>query len=355
MKNITTDIVIIGGGLTGLALGYFLRNSGLSFQIVEARNRLGGRIHTLYNEEEPPIEMGATWLGKKHTFLVELSEELGIGIFEQILGDRAIYEPISTSPPQLVQLPPNTNPSYRIKGGTSTLIKTLASYVSAENIHLNEVVESIDLQKDGVTVKSNSHIYNAGKVVSTLPPNLFNHSISISPSLPVELTKILSTTHTWMGESIKVALTFDKPFWRDERLSGTIMSNVGPIPEMYDHSSVEDTKFALKGFLNGAYFSLSKSERLQLVLRQLGKYYGELVHNYTNYEEAVWSKESYTFTPYDSHILPHQHNGHAIYQQSFFDGKLFIAGSETASQFPGYMDGAVRSAVFVTDLILKDQ
>lgn len=55
-----------------------------------------------------------------------------------------------------------------------------------------------------------------------------------------------------MGESIKVGLTYATPFWR-EKSSETIFSNVGPIPEMYDHSNAEETYFGLMGFLNGAY------------------------------------------------------------------------------------------------------
>jgi len=56
---------------------------------------------------QPPLEMGATWLGEKHTALIDLLNKLKIEIFEQKLGETAIYESISTSPPQLVKLGPN--------------------------------------------------------------------------------------------------------------------------------------------------------------------------------------------------------------------------------------------------------
>jgi monoamine oxidase len=67
-----------------------------------------------------------------------------------------------------------------------------------------------------------------------------------------------------MGESIKVGLTYATPFWR-EKSSETIFSNVGPIPEMYDHSNAEETYFGLMGFLNWAYHSVSKEERLEMI------------------------------------------------------------------------------------------
>ena len=83
-----------------------------------------------------------------------------------------------------------------------------------------------------------------------------------------------------MSYSIKISLTYSVPFWRSENSSGTIVSNVGPIPEMYDHSNVEDNRFGLKGFLSGAYFGVTKQERLALILKQLEKYYGPQVHDF---------------------------------------------------------------------------
>jgi monoamine oxidase len=347
MKLINADLTIIGAGLTGLTLAYLLREKGLKIKIVEARNRVGGRIQTEYSDLYAPQEMGATWLGKQHEYLTAFLQELNLETFIQILGKRAVYEAISTSPPQLVTLPPNDAPSYRIQGGTSRLIQALVDKIEVESIFTNQVVQSIAYQDDIFMVKTADTTFQSGLVVSTLPPYLFVKTIDIQPVIPENLLKIAQQTHTWMGESIKVSLTYPTPFWRAKNSSGTIVSNVGPIPEMYDHSNVENDKFALKGFLNGAYFSLKKEERLAMILKQLRKYYGAKADDFLTYEETVWRNESYTFAPYESHVLPHQNNGHAIFQQPLFDGRFFIAGSETAAQYPGYMEGAVRSARFV--------
>ena len=346
MKGIESDVLIIGGGLTGLTLAYLLRDKGLKVLIVEARERLGGRIDTKYDEHLPAREMGATWLGAKHTALNELLNTLNLEIFEQELGTTAIYEPISTSPHQLVSLPPNTDPSYRIKGGSSHLINTLHAYLDPEQILTHRIVKSIQMEPDGISVKTATQTFKATFVVSTLPPNLLTQTIEFDPPLPNSLLEIARQTHTWMGESIKIALSYPTPFWKEMGSSGTIVSNVGPIPEMYDHSNVEHSLFALKGFLNNTYYSLSKVERLALILRQLRKYYGDKVENYLSYEETVWQHEPFTYAPYQSHVLPHQYNGHAIYRNTFWEGKFLVAGSETATHFPGYMEGAVRSAQF---------
>jgi len=340
-------IGIIGAGLTGLTLAYLLEKQGVEATILEARNRIGGRIYTVAPSTDAPIEMGATWLGKQHKQLLQLLKDLEIGIFEQQLGSTAFYEPMSINPPQLVQLPPNSEPSYRIQGGTTNLIDTLAHYLKEGQIHLSQVVQSITQKGEEVAIITDKGSYTFDYVVSTLPPFLLAQTINIQPSLPEACIEILNTTHTWMGNSIKIGFRFKEPFWRTTDSSGTIFSNVGPIPEFYDHSNYEDNLFALKGFFNGAYAPATKEERLRLALIQLRKYYGNKVDSYTSYEEVVWAKEPFTFEPYGAPILPHQNNGHSIYRQAYLNNRFYIAGAETGIASPGYMNGAVESAYFI--------
>lgn len=353
MKKQNTDILIIGGGLTGLTLAYLLEKEALNVTIVEARHRLGGRIFTKYKANEAPIELGATWLGKKHRTLNGLLEKLSLEIFEQQLGTKAIFEPISTSPPQLVSLPPNEDPSFRIKGGSSSLISALSNQLQGTKIMLGQAINTIEKEENVLVAKSSTHSFSTSIIISTLAPYLLINTIEINPPLPTELIQIAQKTHTWMGESIKVAFTYKNPFWRARKYSGTIFSNVGPVSEMYDHANYEDTVFGLKGFMNGSYYSLQKEERKILVLNQLKKYYGNQAAQYISYEEAVWRNEPYTFQAYDSHLIPHQNNGNPIFRVPCFNGQFYIAGSETANAFPGYMDGAIKSAEEVYEQIKK--
>ncbi|MEM1357994.1 MAG: FAD-dependent oxidoreductase, partial [Bacteroidota bacterium] len=182
MKNINTDIAIIGSGLTGLTLAYRLRESGRSVALIEARDRIGGRIHTLEKLDLPPMEMGATWLGRKHTALWKLLQELKVGIFEQGYSERAIYEPMSISPAQLVALPPNEDPSYRIQGGSSALIKALVDTLQTSQLYTGQRVQGITATETGAVVKTADTVYVANQVVSTLPPYLLVQSVTFSPS-----------------------------------------------------------------------------------------------------------------------------------------------------------------------------
>lgn len=347
------DVLIIGAGLTGLTLAYLFRNTDLKVMIVEARNRLGGRIHTVGGNNQNTIELGATWLGPDHTKLRELLGSLNIETFEQRLGEKAIYEPSSMGPHQLVTLPSNQPSSYRIRGGTMKIINTLASHLSDDQLYLNEPVRMITKSGDSLRLISQNGEFEAKQVVSTLPPKLLAESIQIEPSLPDELISIMLKTHTWMGESIKFGFSYPHPFWFDQSLTGTVFSNVGPVPEMYDHTTYKGDQFALIGFLNGSYFSVSKDERKSLILKQLRKYYGNRVDTYKTYYELVWTNEPFTYRPYHQQVLPHQNNGHEFYQNSLCDGKLHIAGTETSPISPGYMDGAVRSAYLTFDRLMS--
>ncbi|NJB82360.1 flavin monoamine oxidase family protein [Wenyingzhuangia aestuarii] len=349
----TKKIIIIGAGLTGLTLAYYLSKTKHSFKIIEARKRIGGRIYTKVTNNSAPIELGATWFAKQHTEALKLVKELNLGLFEQILGTTAIYEPISTSPAQIVQLPKNQEPSYRLKGGTHQLINQLASHINNDDLILNKEVSAIINENDKVAVKTKTCTHICDIVISTLPPHLLVNSITFDPKLDNHTYQIAQNTHTWMGESIKIGFSYKTPFWRENNLSGTIFSNVGPIPEMYDHSNQQDNLYALKGFLNGVYYKVSKEERCELALRQLEKYYGKQARYYVNYEEMVWKNKEYTSTEYGDLVLPHQKNGDAVFQNSYYNHKLWIAGTETSTDYSGYMEGAIRSAQRVMNSIKK--
>lgn len=338
----TPEIIIIGGGLAGLLTAYLIEQEGGSPRILEARNRLGGRIHTIRPDDGPPLEMGATWLGKKHHHLLAFLDDLDIDIYEQYMGNKGYYEPMSVSPPQLVDLPPNEEPSYRIAGGTDQMIQALEAQLDDSQVLLGRAVTAIRKESDGLEVQTTNERFKADMVISTLPPKLLVDNITFVPSLPDELTGIASQTHTWMAESIKVALTFEEPFWRNPNSSGTIFSNVGPLNEMYDHSG--NNHYALKGFMDSAYHSVSRERRKELVLQQLHRFYGKKVNSYRSYHELVWKREPFSHADYNQPVIPHQHNGHPVFQRCFLGDRLLISGSETAAEFPGYMDGAVESA-----------
>ena len=345
------NVLIIGAGLTGLLLAYRLKKQGIPVILLEGRDRIGGRIYTHLSAQETPVEMGATWFGLKHIHLLKLLKEFGIGYFEQHTKGDAYFEPFSLAPSQKITVPEQM-PSYRIAGGSKTLIDIIRSGLGTDDIALGMPVETIKAQSDKVMVISKPSKWEADIVVSTLPPSLLFRSILFSPNISKEVNEIGLSTHTWMQDAIKTAIVYKHAFWREAELSGTLFSNVGPFSEMYDHSNKAFTKFALCGFVNGGYARLSFSERLKKVMGQLEKIFGSEVNNYIDYQECIWN-DKWTKYPETPDIFPHQNNGHPIFEKAHFENRLFISGSETAKDFPGYMDGAVQSAERVVADIMR--
>jgi len=317
MQVIKTDILIIGAGLTGLTLAYYLKDLNIAYKIIEANTTAGGRINTKYNNNQAPIELGATWLIDQQVNALELLKALDVSVFKQHYGNTAIYHPNKMQAAQLVQLPAN-NSSRSIK--------------------------SIQLLDDSLEAKTDDTTYHCKHIVSTLPPLLFSKNIKTTPALPQDMQTLLSKTHTWMHNSIRIGFTYKTPFWKAERTSGTIYSSVGPIQEFYDHSNTDNNLHALSGFINTSFSENTKEERQSLALQQLQSYYGDQALDFESYEECVWANEKYTTVASDSFLMPQANNGHPLFQQTFLDDRLFIAGAETSAVFPGKMEGAITSA-----------
>ncbi len=332
-------VIILGAGLSGLHSAYLLKKRGIDAILLEARDRVGGRIHTI-SQDKTTLELGATWFADKHVHLSTLLDELGIDKVEQDYGRFAIYE-YPDGKAQLFELPQQQEASYRIKGGTSVLIDTLFQYLNTKQVQLNTSVQSIDFTQSEIIVSTDKGEFKADTVINTLPPNLFVNSITCQPELQPEDLLLFQNTHTWMGESIKVGLFSPHPFWRDKEI-GTIYSQRGPITEMYDHSNEEG--FALKGFIHDQLIQLNWVEREAAVRQQLISFFGEELINQCVYVEATWKEDPFTYAPYQQAPIPHQNNGHQKLRETHFNDRLIMAGSESAIQFPGYLDGAIEAS-----------
>jgi len=348
-------VIIIGAGLTGLSIAYLLKKKGINSQIIEARNRVGGRIETIKGNQNSPMEMGATWLGKKHQHLVAFLQELEIGIFQQYISGTTFFETMSFTPPQKFEVPASDEPSYRIQGGTSSLIFKLTEEVGMENISLNQPISKIEKtdSKISITTKDGNTI-EADFVISTIPSKLFVKSVECSPALPSEAIQVFENTQIWMENSVKFAVEYAAPFWKEKGLSGAVFSQSSLIPEMYDHTNFEENKFALKGFLNGSIAEYSKEEREQKVIANLKKFFGEDAEKHIGYFDRIWEREEFTFSPTENFLPGHYNNGHPIYQNSFWENSLFMAGTETAPNYGGYMEGAIQSAKITADKIYNN-
>jgi monoamine oxidase len=70
--------------------------------------------------------------------------------------------------------------------------------------------------------------------------------------------------------------------------------------------------------------------------------------------ETLWNRENETYKKSESSLGAHQNNGHPIFRKSYFMERLFIASSEVALGYPGYMEGAIISAKGVFDKLTTE-
>ena len=225
--------------------------------------------------------------------------------------------------------------------------------IGKENVILNTEVNCIIEEDNKIKIiDSLGNIYFSKQLIIALPPKIANHMIKFTPNLPEGINQIMEKTQTWMSGSVKFSVEYKKAFWKDNRFSGSIFSQSGLATEIYDHSNYENTKFSLKGFLNGSAYHYTHAEREEKVIAQLKHYFGAEVEKFESYNDKIWDNK-YIRPKEDIFLPPHFNNGHAVYEDSYMNGNLFFTGTETSNTFSGYMEGAIISSNSVSKRIAK--
>jgi monoamine oxidase len=93
------DVVIIGAGAAGLAAARALHDSGVDFLVLEARERTGGRVHTIHDPDTPvPIELGAEFIHGSAEELYELLKQARLSSVDirgrRLFGSRGRLHPL---------------------------------------------------------------------------------------------------------------------------------------------------------------------------------------------------------------------------------------------------------------------
>jgi monoamine oxidase len=85
------DVIIVGAGLSGLIAAREVQRAGLQPLILEASERVGGRILTEV-DDGVPFELGAQWIGDTHARMFALAAELGVETYPQYDEGETSYE-----------------------------------------------------------------------------------------------------------------------------------------------------------------------------------------------------------------------------------------------------------------------
>ncbi|NJC23286.1 putrescine oxidase [Arthrobacter pigmenti] len=448
--TLTRDVVVIGAGASGLTAATELKKAGLSVAVLEARDRVGGRLWTR-EIDGAMLEIGGQWVSPDQDALIETLAELGLDTYSRYREGESLYLdaagaqtrftgemfPVSAETEAemerlieeldalTAEIGPEepwahakaqeldrisfarwleertddqeardnigmfiagamlTKPAHsfsalqavlmaasagsfthlvdadfildkRVVGGLQQVPLRLAERLG-EDVHLNTPVRTVRWNDDGVTVVSDNVTVHAKRVIMAVPPNLISR-VSFDPPLPRRQHQMHQ--HLSLGLVIKVHAVYEKPFWREQGLSGTCFSPYQLVHESYDNTNHGDARGTLVGFISDehadAVFRLSAEERKQRVLESLAAYYGPEALNPEVYYESDWGTEEWTRGAYAASF---DLGGLSRYgaDQSAPVGPIYFSCSDFAAKGYQHVDGAIRMGRKTAQLILAAQ
>ena len=232
--------------------------------------------------------------------------------------------------------------SIRFVGGPQQMSRRLARRLGPV-VRLRHPVNAIEVHDREVVLHTRDRAVRARRAILT-PPKPVIGAIRFVPQLPPAFDQLLQRQP--MGSVIKVHAIYGRPFWREQGLSGTATSTVGPLEIVYDNSPPGGRPGVLVGFMEGdrsrGLYAAPKARRRAAALECLARYFGDAARHPTGYVDMVWARERFTRGAYGTFNPPGVLTSLGP-QTAGRAGLLHFAGDGTSPEWPGYMDGAIRS------------
>jgi monoamine oxidase len=231
---------------------------------------------------------------------------------------------------------------FRFHGGAQLIATRLAKRL-AGRIVLSSPVRSIARVRGGVEVHSDRVRVHAKRAIVALPPVLAGE-IDYRPQMPPLRRQM--TRRYRQGRLIKVALVYDRPFWREAGYTGQVITTKDPLNVTFDDSPPDGRPGVIFGFVGGdnarRFVRTSKAERRRQVIANLVDAFGAEARRPRQYLESIWTQERWSRGCPVGIAGPGvlYRYGPAVRQPV---GRIHWAGTETSTYWNGYMDGAVRS------------
>ena len=232
--------------------------------------------------------------------------------------------------------------TIRFVGGPQEMSKRLATLLSRA-IRLHAPVVGVEWGAGTRVVHTARDAFRARQIVLAIPKPLLAR-LFFNPALPPAWDQLLQRQP--MGSVLKFNAVYAEPFWRGDGLNGVVVSDQGPISLTYDNSPPSGKPGVLVGFAEGSesrgVYGLSADKRKAAVLECLARYFGERAGKPTGYFEVLWATAAYTRGAYGSYNPPGVITAFGPSTAGGL-GPIHLAGADWSPQWPGYMDGAIRS------------
>jgi monoamine oxidase len=246
----------------------------------------------------------------------------------------------------------------RFIGGSQAIALAMAQRLG-DSVVLNAPVRGIDHASGMVTARGEGFSVVARRCIVAIPPALAGR-IVYQPSLgalsPRGFLRDQLTQRFPMASVLKVNVLYDRPFWRDGGLAGQVTSDSGAVRATFDNTPHPDPQTtnvapgAMLGFIEADearhWTARTREERYQRVIHDLANYFGPKaltpLGGMAGYYEMLWNREEFsaggpTGVPTPGALVEY---GTALREPL---GLVHWAGTETATRWSGYMDGAVES------------
>jgi monoamine oxidase len=349
-------IVIVGAGLAGLYAAYRLEQLGIRDAVIlEARAAPGGRIASAGRTDTSAadrFDLGPTWFWPAlQPQLDRLIEVLGLHRFVQYEDGAMLIERTADSAPVRMRGYVSEPAAQRLRGGMQSLVDALRERLDPQRMFTQWRVST--LRQTGAQIEIGSEgpgargAMSADEVWLALPPRLAARDLQFGPVLPAELRRQWAATPTWMAPHAKYLALYERPFWREQGLSGEARSLLGPLGEIHDASLPEGSAALFGFFALPAHLRRSAPEALlrSACREQLTRLFGPPASTPIADFIKDWALDPLTATDADGQApQAHPDSPASTVGDGPWHGRLRGIASEWSRQFPGYLAGAVDAA-----------
>jgi monoamine oxidase len=227
---------------------------------------------------------------------------------------------------------------FSFVGGSQQISLKIAEQLGDRILLSSPVTRIVDQPGQPVRVETERLSIECGRVIVAMMPADMRR-IEFEPKLPENRSKLVSA---WKGSpSYKAHIVYDKPFWRSSKLNGIAVGDGKIVDFVFDATPPSGTPGILVAFGAGEELPSDLEARKEAVVDALSVYFAEEARSPINFLDMDWYSDKWS-SGCASALPPGvlSKYGSALREPI---GRMHWAGTDTANEFDGSMEGAVRA------------